>query len=71
MAIYFATLVGIVVTNLLTGVVIGVGLSLARLVYSLTHLGIKLKVSGDQLRADLRLEGSATFLALHRLGAVL
>ena len=70
-AIYFATLIGIVVTNLLTGVMIGVGLSLVRLVYSITHLNIKLEVSGDQSRADLRLEGSATFLALHRFGAVL
>ena len=70
-AIYFATLVGIVVTNLLTGVMIGVGLSLVQLVYSLTHLGIKLEIGGDPSRADLRLEGSATFLQLHRLGAVL
>ena len=70
-AIYFATLIGIVVTNLLTGVMIGVGLSLVRLVYSITHLNIKLEISADQSRADLRLEGSATFLALHRFGAVL
>ena len=71
LAIYFATLIGIVVTNLLTGVMIGIGLSLVRLVYSITHLNIKLEISGDKSRADLRLEGSATFLALHRFGAVL
>jgi MFS superfamily sulfate permease-like transporter len=71
LAIYFATLSGIVVTNLLTGVMIGVGLSLVRLIYSLTHLNVKLDISADQTRADLHLEGSATFLALHRIGAVL
>jgi MFS superfamily sulfate permease-like transporter len=71
LAIYFATLIGIVVTNLLTGVMIGVGLSLIRLIYSLTHLSIKLDVNEQQKRADLYLEGAATFLALHRLGAVL
>jgi len=71
LAIYFATVTGIVVTNLLTGVMIGVGLSLMRLVYSLTHLEIDLEISSDRARADLRLKGSATFLSLHRFGAVL
>jgi len=71
LAIYFATLAGIVVTNLLTGVLIGVGLSVANLIYTLTHLKIELRVSADRKRADLRLQGSATFLSLHRLGAAL
>lgn len=71
LAIYFATLAGIVVTNLLTGVLIGVGLSIAHLVYTLTHLKIDLSLSEDKKRADLRLEGSATFLSLPRFGATL
>ena len=71
LAIYFATLIGIVCTNLLTGVMIGVGLSLARLVYSLTHLNLELAVSADKSRADLVMKGSATFLALHRVAAML
>lgn len=69
--IYFATLIGIVVTNLLTGVLIGVGFSLAHLIYTLTHLKIELNFSEDKRRADLRLEGSATFLSLPRFGAAL
>jgi len=71
LVIYLATLTGIVVTNLLTGVLIGVGLSVAHLIYTLVHLKIDLGISGDKRRADLRLQGSATFLSLHRLGATL
>jgi len=71
LAIYFVTLAGIVVTNLLTGVLIGVGLSIAHLVYTLTHLKIDLSISDDKKRADLRLEGSATFLSLPRFCATL
>jgi MFS superfamily sulfate permease-like transporter len=69
--IYFATLIGIVVTDLLTGVFIGVGLSIARLVYSVVHLSAKLKVNEGGTRADLYLEGSATFLSLPRLATML
>jgi MFS superfamily sulfate permease-like transporter len=71
LVIYFATLLGIVVTNLLTGVLIGVGLSVAHLIYSLAHLKIDLRIAADQKRTDLWLEGSATFLSLPRLGATL
>lgn len=70
-AIYSATLIGIVATDLLTGVLIGVGLSVLRLIYSLTHATIKLKINPTCPRADLYLEGSATFLALPRLAAQL
>jgi len=70
-AIYFSTLAGIVATDLLTGVLIGVGLSVANLIYTLAHLKIDLSFSEDTHRADLRLEGSATFLSLPRFGATL
>lgn len=70
-AIYVATVVGIVVTDLLTGVLIGIGLSILRLIYSLTHNKMSLEVSPDGKRADLHLEGAATFFALPRLAALL
>lgn len=71
LGIYAATLVGIVATNLLTGVLIGIGLSIVRLIYTLTHCDIQLDVSEDRKRGDLRLEGAVTFLALPRLAALL
>jgi MFS superfamily sulfate permease-like transporter len=70
-AIYAATLTGIVVTDLLTGVLIGVGLTVVRLLYSLTHSQMRLEVDGARKRADLSLEGAATFLALPRMAALL
>ena len=69
--IYGATLIGIVVTDLLTGVLIGVGLSVARLIYSLTHAEIALEIDPARNRAQLGLEGAVTFLALPRLAALL
>lgn len=71
LGIYAATLVGIVATDLLTGVLIGIGLSVVRLIYTLTHSDIELEVSEDGKRADLRLEGAVTFFALPRLAALL
>jgi MFS superfamily sulfate permease-like transporter len=68
-AIYFATLTGIVVTDLLTGVIIGVVLTLIRLIHSVTHIEMRMEFNENQNRADLFLEGSATFLTLPRLAA--
>lgn len=70
-AIYFATLIGIVVTDLLTGVMLGVGLSVARLIYSLTHAEILLEMNASHNQAELVLAGSVTFLALPQLAAKL
>lgn len=68
-AIYFATLIGIVATDLLTGVLIGFGLAIAKLAYTFSHIGTRLEVEDG--RADLYLEGSATFLGLPRLAQAL
>jgi len=67
--IYLATLVGIVFTDLLTGVLIGVGLSAARLLYTFSHLQAKLNIDPHSNRTTLSLEGTATFLRLPRLAA--
>ena len=39
--IFFATMVGIVATDLLTGVLIGVGFSAAKLLYTFSHLAVQ------------------------------
>ncbi len=69
-AIYFATLSGIVLFDLLTGVVVGVALSLVKLIYKVSYLRIRLEPATPG-RMDLHLDGSATFLRLPKLAATL
>lgn len=61
--IYFSTLIGIVAFDLLTGVLIGIGLTFTKMVFKASRLAIKL-VSHHSGRSDLYLEGSATFIRL-------
>jgi MFS superfamily sulfate permease-like transporter len=67
--IYVATIVGIVAIDLLTGIIIGLALSTARLVYSLAHLDIE-RLDRDG-KIELHLHGAATFVALPRLAGAL
>ena len=68
-AIYAVTIVAIVATNLLEGVLIGLGLSLLKLIYSFSHLDIfRHRENGA---ATLVLNGSATFIRLPKLAAAL
>lgn len=70
-AIYIVTMVAIVATNLLAGVIIGFALSIAKLIYILTHLDAKLIVCSDKKAANLTLQGSATFMKIPQLAALL
>lgn len=70
-AIYAGTLVAIVLTDLLTGVLIGIGLSVARLVHTFSRLRVVLTTDLATQRATLALRGSATFLRLPRLAQAL
>lgn len=70
-AIYFATLSGIVALDLLKGVIIGFILALIKLLYTFTHLSIRVDRSQDGKRIDFHLEGAATFIALPKLAAAL
>jgi MFS superfamily sulfate permease-like transporter len=70
-AIYFVTLIGIVATDLLKGVLLGVALTVVRLVYELTHFELKVETRPDSRRVDLHLIGAATFVALPKLAAAL
>jgi MFS superfamily sulfate permease-like transporter len=71
LSIYLVTLITIVVTDLLTGVLIGVGLSAGKLVYTFSHLDIRLEPSGDGRRSVLFLKGAATFISLPKLARYL
>lgn len=67
--IYAATLIGIVVTDLLTGVLIGVALSVAKLIYKVSHLGVR--VVRTDSRVDIHLRGAATFFHVPKLATLL
>jgi len=69
--IYMATLVTIVVWDLLTGVIVGVFLSGIRLLYNFSHLEAELQIHSAQKRAHLDLAGAATFVSLPKLASAL
>jgi len=69
--IYLATVVTIVSTDLLVGVITGVVLSALKLLYTFSHVQMKLDVSESGDRAKLSLEGAATFMRLPALAAEL
>jgi MFS superfamily sulfate permease-like transporter len=70
-AIYAATVGAIVVTNLLTGILVGVGLALAKLLYTFSHLAIRIEKDLERNRTVLYVEGAATFIRLPKLAAAL
>lgn len=69
--IHLTTMLTIVFTDLLTGVLVGIGLSALRLLYRFTHLRVNIEVDRANNRTDLHLEGAATFLRKPQLANVL
>ena len=69
--IYAATLGTIVATNLLTGVLVGVGLAIAKLLYTTQNLDAHLAHDLDDGKLTLHLAGIATFVSLPRLATAL
>lgn len=69
--IYFATMISIVATDLLTGVIVGVALSAVKLLLTFARLKTELRPEPHSNRTVLSLEGTATFLRLPRLAAAL
>lgn len=65
--IYTATVVMIVATDLLTGILVGLGLSFAKLVYALSHMSIKVRQDTGNGLVEVRLFGAATFVRLPQL----
>lgn len=70
-AIFFATFIGIVATELLTGVLIGIALTAATLVYKVSRLNVHVEMEETGKRVDIYLEGAATFIRLPNLAATL
>ena len=65
--VFVSTIVAIVATDLLTGVLIGFGLALAKMLYNFLHLNIVKEVSEDGKSVDIALDGAATFVHLPRV----
>lgn len=68
--IYAVTLVTIVATDLLTGVIAGIALALYRTISSLCYLTVTVDQQDTGI-VDLRLSGAATFISLPKLAAAL
>ena len=69
--IYVTTIVMIVATDLLKGVLTGVALSLARVFYALSRLDIRKEQAPGSNRIDLHLDGTATVVGLPKLAQAL
>lgn len=67
--IYLASLITIVMTNLLTGVLVGIGLSLLKLLWRVTHLDAAVAEENDI--HVIRLNGVATFIGIPKLASTL
>ena len=70
-AIYIITIVMIVATNLLEGVLIGLGLSILKLLQAFSHLEIRWDEDIVKNRVVLHLKGAATLIRLPKLAAAL
>jgi MFS superfamily sulfate permease-like transporter len=69
--IYAGTVAAIVVSNLLTGVLVGVGLAIGKLLYTTQNLETRLAREGPEQVLTLHLMGVATFVSLPRLATAL
>lgn len=69
--VFIGTVVGIVAMGLLYGVVFGLLLSVARLLYEFSRLEIEVEEQGRPKEVTLRLRGNVTFLTLPRLAQAL
>ncbi|AIT07123.1 MULTISPECIES: SulP family inorganic anion transporter [Sphingomonas] len=69
--IWLATLVTVVVEDLLTGVLVGIGLSMLELVPHLKRLGLKVSEGPQGGAHAINLSGAATFVSLPKLSDTL
>lgn len=67
--VFLATVAAIVITGLLSGIMIGLAVSLLKLIYSFSHLEIEVEDNGD--RWDVNIHGAASFVQLPRLAEAL
>lgn len=69
--VYLATLITIVATDLLTGVVTGIVLSALRLLHEFSQLRVHVEERPEHRQTVMYLEGAATFIRLPRLATAL
>lgn len=65
--IYAATVIGIVTTDLLKGILIGLGLAVLKVIYARTHFRIRVECDDKMCRVDVYPQGAATFLRVPTL----
>jgi MFS superfamily sulfate permease-like transporter len=65
--IYAVTITMVVATDLLTGIISGLALSLATLLYSVTHMSVKVKQDRGGDCVHVHLSGAATFIRMPAL----
>ena len=65
--IYAATVIGIVTTDLLKGILIGLSLSILKVVYARTHFRIRVERHEREKRVDVYPQGAASFLRVPML----
>ena len=70
-AIYVVTILMIVATDLLQGVLVGLGLSILKLLYVFSHLEIRREEDAERNLVQLHLHGAATLIRLPMLAAAL
>lgn len=70
-AIYLGTVIAIIVTDLLKGILFGLVLALAKLLWRFSHLRVQMRDDHDNGRTVVQLTGAATFLSLPNLAAAL
>lgn len=71
LVVYAGTLIAIVATNLLMGIVLGVGLALAKLLWHALHIEITIERDAEERSVDVHVRGAATFVRLPKLAAAL
>jgi MFS superfamily sulfate permease-like transporter len=69
--VYAVTVAGVVLLDLLTGVILGIVLAALKLLYRFSHLEVSYEPRPDESKADLHVRGAATFLRLPVLAAEL
>lgn len=69
--IYLVTLIGIVATDLLTGVLLGVAASLIRLIFTFSALSIETTVDEEKKQINVHMSGAATVITLPKLASTL
>jgi len=68
---YAVTLAGVVLSDLLTGVLIGLVVSVLRLLWKLGSFDIDVQTSQNGARVDVFMRGAVTFVGLPRLATIL